>query len=365
KACGPAVKKDFAFLRKNLEGDFEILSRTKVDRLWTVIEWKDNGTDQFYLYDRTALSLRFLMAARKGLVGKTLAKMRPEVLTTRDKLKMVCYLSLPASKAGDKPENPLPMVLFVHGGPWGRDMWGYSAIHQFLTNRGYAVLSVNFRGSTGFGKSFTNAGNLEWGRKMQQDLVDAVAWAIREKIADPARVAIMGGSYGGYATLAGLAFDPDLFVCGVDIVGPSNLNTLLATIPPYWAPAIQLFYKRMGDPRTPKGKKLLDDRSPLNHVDKIKKPLLIGQGANDPRVKQAESDQIVKALKARSIPVAYILFSDEGHGLARPENNLAFMAVTEAFLKAHLGGEAEPIGKAFQGSTIKILEGKDQIPGVP
>jgi len=148
-------------------------------------------------------------------------------------------------------------------------------------------------------------------------------------------------------------------------VGPSNLNTLLATIPPYWAPAIQLFYKRMGDPRTPKGKKLLDDRSPLNHVDKIKKPLLIGQGANDPRVKQAESDQIVKALKARSIPVAYILFSDEGHGLARPENNLAFMAVTEAFLKAHLGGEAEPIGKAFQGSTIKILEGKDQIPGVP
>jgi dipeptidyl aminopeptidase/acylaminoacyl peptidase len=365
QAVGSAVKKDLAFFKKNLEGDFEILSRTKDDRFWTVIEWKDNGTDQFYLYDRGAQKLKFLMAARKGLVGQTLARMRPETITTRDGLKMVCYLSLPATVTGDKPNKPMPMVLFVHGGPWARDYWGYSAMHQFLANRGYAVLSVNYRGSTGFGKSFINAGNLEWGRKMQNDLVDAVKWAIRERIADPDRVAIMGGSYGGYATLAGLAFDPDMFICGVDIVGPSNLNTLLATIPPYWTPGLQLFYKRMGDPRTAEGKKLLDDRSPLNHADQIKKPLLIGQGANDPRVKQAESDQIVKALKSKSIPVAYVLFSDEGHGFARPENNQAFMAVTEAFLKKYLGGEAEPVGKAFQGSTIQILEGKDRIPGLP
>lgn len=364
KPCGSAVKGDFAFLKSKLMGDIEIFSRTNDDKLWTVIEWKDDGTDLFYLYDRSAKTLKFLMPALKGLVGKTLAKMTPEIITTRDGLKMVCYLSLPPTVEGTKPDQPLFLVLFVHGGPWARDMWGYSAIHQFLTNRGYAVLSVNFRGSTGFGKKFVNAGNLEWGRKMQNDLTDAVRWAIKEGIADPKKVAIMGGSYGGYATLAGLTFTPDLFVCGVDIVGPSNLKTLLDTIPPYWTAEIQMFYKRMGDPRTAKGKKLLEDRSPLNHVENIKKPLLIGQGANDPRVKRGESDSIVKAMKDKKIPVAYVLFSDEGHGFARPENNMAFMAVSEAFLQKHLGGRAEPIGKAFKGSTIQILEGKDEIPGL-
>jgi len=174
----------------------------------------------------------------------------------------------------------------------------------------------------------------------------------------------MGGSYGGYAALAGLTFTPDFFACGVDIVGPSNLNTLLSSIPPYWTSGLQLFYSRMGDPRTPEGKQLLEERSPLNYVEKIKKPLLIAQGANDPRVKQAESDQIVKAMKDKGIPVTYALYPDEGHGFARPENNLAFMAVTEAFLKRHLGGEAEPVGKAFEGSSIQILEGKDAVPGI-
>jgi dipeptidyl aminopeptidase/acylaminoacyl peptidase len=362
--CSSAVKGDFAFLKNQLKDDMEIFSRTNDYKLWTVIEWKDDGTDLFYLYDRGAKTLKFLMPARKGLVGKTLAKMHPEIITTRDGLKMVCYLSLPPTVDGTKPNQPLPMVLFVHGGPWSRDMWGYSADHQFLTNRGYAVLSVNFRSSTGFGKKFVNAGDHEWGRKMQNDLTDAVRWAIREGIADPKRVAIMGGSYGGYATLAGLTFTPDLFVCGVDIVGPSNLKTLIETIPPYWTAELQSLYRRVGDPRTAKGKKLLEDRSPLNHVENITKPLLVGQGANDPRVKRAESDRIAKAMKDRKIPVAYILFTDEGHGFARPENNMAFMAVAEAFLQKHLGGRAESIGKAFKGSTIQILEGKEQIPGL-
>jgi dipeptidyl aminopeptidase/acylaminoacyl peptidase len=219
-------------------------------------------------------------------------------------------LTLPPNAGADAkghPKAPLPMVLLVHGGPWARDGWGFNALHQLLANRGYAVLSVNFRGSTGFGKKFLNAGNKEWAAKMHEDLIDAVEWAVKEKIADPTKVAIMGGSYGGYATLVGLTFTPDTFACGVDIVGPSNLITLLSTIPPYWAPMKQVFKDRVGDPDTDDGKKLLTERSPLSRVDKIKKPLLIGQGAHDPRVKQAEADQIVKAMQEKKIPVTYVV----------------------------------------------------------
>ena len=364
KVLEPKLQGDFDFLAKELHGDFEISSRTKDDQKWVVREFQDDGPSSFYLYDRKNQKLQFLMVSRKALAGTPLAPMKPVVLNSRDGLKMVSYLSLPKEVKGDKPEKPLPLVLLVHGGPWARDGWGFNPYHQLLTDRGYAVLSVNFRGSTGFGKKFVNAGNFEWGRKMHDDLLDAVEWAVREKIADPSKVAIMGGSYGGYAALAGLTFTPDFFACGVDIVGPSNLNTLLSSIPPYWTSGLQLFYSRMGDPRTPEGKQLLEERSPLNYVEKIKKPLLIAQGANDPRVKQAESDQIVKAMKDKGIPVTYALYPDEGHGFARPENNLAFMAVTEAFLKRHLGGEAEPVGKAFEGSSIQILEGKDAVPGI-
>ncbi len=234
-----------------------------------------------------------------------------------------------------------------------------------LANRGYAVLSVNFRGSTGFGKSFINAGNREWAGKMHDDLLDAVNWSIEQKIADPKQIAIMGGSYGGYATLVGLTFTPDVFACGVDIVGPSNIITLLNTIPPYWQPAIQMFKDRVGDHTTPEGKKFLDDRSPLTHVGKIVKPLLIAQGANDPRVKQSEADQIVKAMQDKRIPVTYVLYPDEGHGFARPENRMSFNAVTEAFLAQHLGGRYEPIGNDFTGSTIQIPTGAEGVPGLP
>ena len=263
-----------------------------------------------------------------------------------------------------KTKQPLATTLLVHGGPWGRDNWGYNALHQWLANRGYAVLSVNFRSSTGIGKDFINAGNKEWGAKMHDDLLDAVAWAEQAGIADPDRVAIMGGSYGGYATLVGLTFTPDKFACGVDIVGPSNLITLINSVPPYWKPQIEIFATRMGDHRTEAGRKLLKERSPLTHVDKIVKPLLIGQGANDPRVNQAESDQIVNAMKDKNLPVTYVIYSDEGHGFARPENRLSFFAVTEAFLSKHMGGRYEEIGDDFKDSTIDVPVGAQHIPGL-
>jgi dipeptidyl aminopeptidase/acylaminoacyl peptidase len=280
---------------------------------------------------------------------------------------MVSYLSLP--KAADpngsgKASKPVPMVLLVHGGPWARDDYGYNGYHQWLANRGYAVLSVNFRGSTGFGKDFVNAGNLQWGRKMHDDLLDAVEWAVRNGVTTRDKVAIMGGSYGGYAALAGVTFTPKAFACAVDIVGPSNLFTLLESIPPYWEAFKQQFYRRMGDPTTEAGRALLKERSPLNFADRIERPLLIGQGANDPRVNVRESDQIVQAMAARNIPVTYVLFPDEGHGFARPVNNIAFNAVTENFLAQCLGGRAEPIGDTLKPSTAQVKHGAEFAAGL-
>jgi dipeptidyl aminopeptidase/acylaminoacyl peptidase len=256
------------------------------------------------------------------------------------------------------------MVLAVHGGPWARDAYGFDAEAQWLADRGFAVLSVNFRASTGFGKAFINAGDLEWGRKMHDDLIDAVEWAVANGIARRDRIAIMGGSYGGYATLAGLTFTPDVFRCGVDIVGPSNLETLLETIPPYWAAFYETLCRRVGDPRTEAGKKLLWERSPLNFAGNITKPLLIGQGANDPRVKQAEADQIIQAMRAKDLPVTYVLYPEEGHGFAVPENRLSFQAIAEAFLVANLGGQAEPIGKDFEGAKLEVPEGAGHVQGL-
>ncbi|MCK9442366.1 MAG: prolyl oligopeptidase family serine peptidase, partial [Methanothrix sp.] len=238
------------------------------------------------------------------------------------------------------------------------------SVHQWLANRGYAVLSVNYRGSTGFGKSFINAGNLQWGKKMHDDLIDAVNWSVQQKIADPEKIAIMGGSYGGYAALAGLTFTPSIFACAVDIVGPSNLITLLETLPPYWKPDIEQFTKRVGDSRTEAGRKMLQERSPLNSAEKIERPLLIGQGANDPRVKQNESDQIVKVMQAKGLPVTYVLYADEGHGFARPENRLSFYAIAEAFLAEHLGGSFQPIGQDFAGSNLTVPAGAEEVPGL-
>jgi dipeptidyl aminopeptidase/acylaminoacyl peptidase len=293
--------------------------------------------------------------------------MHPVEIKTRDGKTMVSYLTLPPGTDPDgdgKPSAAVPLVLFVHGGPWGRDSYGYSGDHQWLANRGYAVLSPNFRASTGLGKDFVEAGNLQWGRQMHDDLLDAVDWAVAHGVTSPDKVAIMGGSYGGYATLAGLTFTPDKFACGVDIVGPSNLQTLLKAIPAYWESGRAQFYKRMGDPTTDDGRKLLDAASPLYKADQIKKPLLIGQGANDPRVNVSESEQIVKAMKAHDIPVTYIVFPDEGHGFARPVNSIAFNAAAENFLAGCLGGRAEPVGATLAASSAKVEEGASLVPGL-
>jgi dipeptidyl aminopeptidase/acylaminoacyl peptidase len=368
KILDDSIAGDFAYLRTVADGDFSVGSRTLDDKAWIVAYVMDDGPVRYYRYERAAKKATFLFTNRKAIEGLALAKMRPTVIKSRDDLNLVSYYTLPiwSDTDGDgKPTAALPMVLLVHGGPWARDGWGFNAMHQWLANRGYAVLSVNFRGSTGFGKSFINAGNLEWAAKMHDDLIDSVDWAAREGIADPKKVAIMGGSYGGYATLVGLTFTPDKFAAGVDIVGPSNITTLLKTIPPYWAPAIELFKKRVGDHTTTEGQAFLDSRSPLTKVANITKPLLIGQGANDPRVKQAESDQIVKAMKDKNIPVTYVLFPDEGHGFARPENRLSFNAVAEAFLAEHIGGRYQPIGNDFKGSSITVPAGAAEIPGMP
>jgi dipeptidyl aminopeptidase/acylaminoacyl peptidase len=290
----------------------------------------------YYAYDRSTRKATPLFSDRPALEKYKLAKMQPISFQARDGLTIHGYLTLPV---GLEPKN-LPLVLNVHGGPWGRDTWGLDNEVQWLANRGYAVLQINFRGSTGYGKKFLNAGDREWAGKMHDDLIDAKRWAIQQGHADPQRVAIMGWSYGGYSTLVGLAFTPDEFVCGVDGVGPANLITLMRTIPPYWEPMKALFKKRLGD--VEKDEDFLRSRSPLFKAAQIKAPLLIGQGANDPRVKQAESDQIVEAMRKNHKPVEYLVFPDEGHGFARPENRLKFYAAAEPFLAKYLGGRAEP-----------------------
>jgi dipeptidyl aminopeptidase/acylaminoacyl peptidase len=366
-AIDPSLRADLDAIQTAAPGDVRVLSRALDDSKWIVSTTVSDGPLKFWLYDRSKKKLDFLFTNVKALEDKKLAKMNPVVLKSRDGLDLVSYLTLPreADADGDgKPDagkGPLPMVLLVHGGPWGRDSYTLNASHQWLSSRGYAVLSVNYRGSTGFGKKFVNAADKQWAAKMHDDLLDAVGWAVNEKIAQKDRVAIYGGSYGGYATLVGLTFTPDVFACGVDIVGPSNLVTLLQAIPPYWESEIESFTKRIGDHRTEEGRKYLASVSPLTHVDKITKPLLIGQGANDPRVKQVESDQIVKAMQAKNIPVTYVVYPDEGHGFARPQNRTSFNAVAEIFLAQCLGGPYEPVGADFKGASITVPAGKENI----
>lgn len=363
-----AVQKDLDALAKVDGGEVTITSRTLDDKWWTVMTVTEQQGGRTYLWDRAKQQATLLFAAQPELAKQPLVKMWPKPIKARDGLTLMSYLSLPRAADADqdgKPERAVPMVLLVHGGPWARDRWGFNPLHQLLANRGYAVLSVNYRGSTGFGKKHLNAANLQWGKAMHTDLLDAVAWAVTEKITPANSTCIMGGSYGGYATLAGLTLTPDAFRCGVDIVGPSNLMTLLSTIPPYWRPLVALFHSRMGNPETAEGRALLTEVSPLTHAARIKKPLLIAQGKNDPRVKEAESEQIVAAMKQHNLPVSYVLFPDEGHGFARPANSIAFYAVAEAFLSAHLGGVYAPITKdELAATTMIVKEGKAGIPGL-
>jgi len=360
-------RRDFDRLQAAIEGDLQITSQSYDGRYWSVYSGQAKSPGTAYLYDRESGRIETLFETQPALADQPLTSMQPLLIEARDGLSLVSYLSLPRWVETDEqglPEAPLPMVLLVHGGPWARDSYGFDSQHQWLANRGYAVMSVNFRGSTGFGKAFINAGDREWGRAMHHDLLDAVEWAVEQGITGRDQVAIMGGSYGGYATLVGLAFTPDVFACGVDIVGPSNLETLLASIPPYWEAFFENLATRVGDPRTEDGLALLKERSPLYRADAISKPLLIAQGANDPRVKQAESDQIVQAMLGNERPVTYVLYPDEGHGFARPQNRLAFYGIAEAFLAECLGGRRQDLAGTLDGSSTQVPTGAEFVTGL-
>jgi dipeptidyl aminopeptidase/acylaminoacyl peptidase len=388
------IENDMDYLKKQSKGELDIIHRSLDDSIWVVLYYQDKGSPQYYYYDRSQQKSYFLFAGKSKLDSLPLTAMQPVIIPARDGLQLVSYLSLPnyvrannlsnnnsdnQSNSGSQnthtenenkkdtkfdpfTKNPVPLVLLVHGGPNSRDRWGYSSLHQWLSNRGYAVLSVNFRGSTGFGKKYANAGNGEWGGKMHTDLLDAVNWAIKQGITKRDTIAIMGRSYGGYATLVAMTKTPDVFVCGVDSVGISNLETFINSIPSYWKPyAVRMKTMIGGDPDTEQGRAFLASRSPIHFVKNISKPLLIEQGGNDPRVKPLESEQIVTAMKENHIPVTYVLFPDEGHVFKHPANKIATIAIEEAFLAQHLGGRFESIQKDFDGSSLQIKEGKEYL----
>jgi dipeptidyl aminopeptidase/acylaminoacyl peptidase len=353
KVLDPSIEADFAAIAKLHDGDFRISGRDRADKTWLVAFTMDRGPISYFAWDREAKKGTFLFTHQPKLEGVALAATKPISFRSRDGLTIHGYLTLPE---GLEPKN-LPTVLLVHGGPWGRDSWGYDPTAQWLANRGYACLQVNFRGSTGYGKSFLNAGNRQWGLSMHDDLIDAKKWAVDQGIADPSKVGVFGGSYGGYAALAAVTFTPNEFACAVDIVGPSNLITLIRSIPPYWKPMRSMFDVRVGNVDDPKDEELLKNASPLFKADRIVRPLLIGQGANDPRVKQAESEQIVAAIKKSGGKATYVLYPDEGHGFARPENDIDFSARAEKFLAEHLGGRYEPLdGQKVPGSTAIVQD---------
>jgi dipeptidyl aminopeptidase/acylaminoacyl peptidase len=340
------VEADFKWLREKLPGkEVGRISVTKDDAVWLVNAASDTEPGEVYIFDRRAKKLSLQYKVREKLPRQNLAEMKVVSYKSSDGMEIPAYLTLPKRV----PAKNLPTIIFPHGGPWGRDVWGYNGYHQFFANRGYAVLSMNFRGSAGYGKKFIDAGNNEWGRKMQDDVTWGAKYLIAEGIADPKRIGIFGGSYGGYATLAGVAFTPDVYAAAVDLFGPSNLITLLDSIPPYWEQIRQMFYQRMGNPSTPEGKALLVERSPLTSAAKIKTPLMIAQGGNDARVNHAESEQIIVALRDRGFPVEYLLIPDEGHGFARPVNNMASIMATERFFAKYLNGRYQ------EGGTPEVV----------
>ena len=343
---------DYNLLKKQVGGrDVRMESRTKDERLWMVSAYSDTDPGEVFLFDRKTKKLTPQYKIREKLAREHLAAMQPVRYESTGGLEIPAYLTLPKGAA---PKN-LPVIIVPHGGPWGRDTWGYNGLVQFLANRGYAVLQPNFRGSAGFGKKFIDLGNGQWGHTMQDDITWGVKYLIQKGIADPKRVGIMGGSYGGYATLAGVAFTPDLYAAGVSIVGPSNLITLLDSLPAYWESGRKQLYSRMADPGTPEGKERLIKMSPLHSADKIKTPLMVVQGANDPRVNKAESDQIVVALRDRGFPVEYLVAPDEGHGFARPVNSMAMWTAAEKFLAKHLGGRYQESATPEVAARLKEI----------
>ena len=347
-------------------GDWNIESRSTDDQRWIVRFTLSDAPETYYLYERATRKATRLFVGTPRLEGLKLSKLYPAVIKSRDGLDLVSYISIPRwadAQGNGRPSVPLPAVMIVHGGPSDeRAQYGFFPLLQWLTNRGYAVFLANFRGSPGFGKAFMNAQNREWGGKMNDDLVDQAAWLTANGIARKDKIAILGGSYGGYATLAAMTFTPGVFACGVDVVGPANLETFMATIPPYWS--LDNLARRVGDPRTNEGRELLRARSPIHRVGQVSKPILIGQGAHDVRVPQAESDRMVEALKKNNVKATYVLYPDEGHGFLRPENSLSFFAVTEVFLGECLGGQYEPIGGSVKGSSMLVPSGAQYIPGL-
>lgn len=359
-ALTPSVTAEIALIKARLPGHaFRVPNKTHDDRRWIVVSHTAQQAATYHLLDRDRQTLTELFTARPELKPYRLAPMHAVEGRSRDGLTLNSYLTLPAEIEGDRPPQPLPMVLVVHGGPWRRDIFGYRGEHQWLADRGYAVLSVNYRGSTGFGKAFVAASEKEHAGKMHDDLIDMVDWAVDEGIAQKDKIAIFGGSYGGFAAFVGATFTPEVFCCSVPIVGVSNLQTLLESFPPYWAGGAEYWYRSFGDPRTEQGRQLLAERSPINKVGNISKPMLIFHGANDVRCKVAESDTIVAAMQARNIPVTYVVYPDEGHGFQKPPNRLSYIAIAEAFFARHLGGAFEDIGGDLEGSSHEIRAGAD------
>jgi dipeptidyl aminopeptidase/acylaminoacyl peptidase len=348
----PAFEADYRWLEARFPGkEISVNSGTRDEGQWLISAHGDTEPGETHLFNRTTRELSFQYRIREKLLREWLAPMQAIHYTSSDGEEITAYLTLPR---GVEPRH-LPTLFVVHGGPWARDEWDYNPIAQFFANRGYAVLMPNFRGSTGYGKRFLNAGNGEWGAKMQDDITWGVDHLVEKGIADPQRIGILGGSYGGYAVLAGVAFTPDLYRAAVDIVGPSNLMTLLASLPPYWEAGRKIMYARMADPETPAGKQWLEERSPLYSASKIKTPLMVVQGANDPRVNRREAEQIVIALRDRAFPVEYLLAPDEGHGFARPVNNLAMFMAVEKFLAAHLKGRYQEGGSPEVEARLKEI----------
>jgi dipeptidyl aminopeptidase/acylaminoacyl peptidase len=362
-----AWKSDLDFLSSTTTGDVNVGMRSRDDNRWIVAFTHDNQPTSYLLYEREGRRLTPLWEETLQLQPYTLARVHPITIKARDGLKMLCYLTLPPDSDRDhdgRPDRALPMVLNVHGGPTSRDGWGFNTECQFLANRGYAVLQVNFRGSSGFGRKHEHLGHRQWGRAMHTDLLDGVAWAVEQKIADPAKVAVYGGSYGGYASLWAITQSPEVFNCCVAIVGPSNLNTFIENIPRDWPE--DYWAATLGDWRTVAGREELNLYSPITYAAKVKRPVLIVQGENDPRVVKSESDQMAQALQSAGARVTYALYPDEGHGIGKPENIPGFWALIENYLAQPdcLGGRCEPFGDSIKGSSLQIPIGEDKIPGL-
>jgi dipeptidyl aminopeptidase/acylaminoacyl peptidase len=361
-AIDPEIEADLEALAQIKNGELSVLSRSEDDSKWIVQYMSSDEPVSFYLYDRESKSGQFLFTSTPQLEGLTLSRMHPYVLTTDDGFDLVSYITLPPWTDPDddgRPDQPVPIVVYVHGGPSDeRAQVGFGALVHWLANRGYGFLYVNFRGSAGFGKAYMNAQKMEWGGKMHQDVMDQVQWAIDEGIADPDKVAILGGSYGGYEALVGMTMTPDVFACGIAIVGPSNLEIFM----PHWDE--DRMGKIIGDPRTKEGRAFLRSRSPINFAQNTKNPVLIGQGARDSRVPQEQSDTVVEKMQQAGVEVTYIVYPDEGHGFAKPANNMSFYAITEVFLGQCLGGRYEPIDAQIEGSSVQVPVGAEHIPGL-